>query len=849
LRHAEGLADALDAAHHRDILHRDVNPNNVMVRTDGRAQLMDFGLARVMDAPADDELSTRSHSSEVPETGRAAGTPGYMSPEQVLGRPLDGRSDIFSFGVVLYEMWNGGRPFRASGEGGLVDAILHAQPAETRKPANEAETELQRITRKALAKRPDERYQSAADLLADVRALRRRVDSQDYVSGHPPPGAPSLRGKRLRTALGLVLLALASVVVAVGLQRWAQKEPPVFAERDWLLIADFENTTAEPIFDETLREGLAVALNQSQYVNVLPRSRVVEALHRMKREPGTPVDTNLGREICQREDVKVLLAGSIRRSGDAFQMRLQTIEPASGRLLFAESEQFTAKEHLFVRVDSLARRVREDLGESLTRIEKSSRPLEKATTRSLEALQLFSKAVRVRAEGDLTKAATLLQSALGIDPAFAMAHLHLAGLYFDRGDVAVARKHYGRAYDLRSEVTERERHLITADYYTGQGEFSKARETLRMLVGLYPDDLEARHKLALAYDAALDFQGAISEQREVLRLDPLNPQSYSTLGLFLVSANDAAQAVALYDQARAKGLSSPDFGWGLGLARLCLGDVGEAVAEFRSLEAAGPAYEALGQLYLARTAIYQGRLSDAAEQLDRGIRLDDQRNNQVYRMLRQGLRARVRWSRGDERGARQDLNSILAIDDDVDTSVPYLLTTAGRLALDMGDVQSARRALDRIRRVQRPDDGLPSAGASDLEGGLLLAEGRVPEAIERFQASRAQYPLHESLSDLARAYQAQRDWKHAAGTWQKVVDAQGLILRSGHPAEWVLAHLELARSLRALGDVAGARKAYETFLRLWQDADRSALLERAAREFHELGGEDRTVSEGPSVDP
>src|SRR5712692_3859298 len=378
------IAAALEEAHERGIVHRDLKPANIAITAKGRAKILDFGLARLL-RPVEEGTTDILTDSQA-----AAGTLPYMPPEQLTGETVDARADIYTIGAVLYEMATDRRAFPEQQTSRLIDAILHQPPVAPRARNPRLSTEFETIILKCLDKDPDRRYQSATELLVDLRRLE--SPSSRYTS----PLRPSVWGRVARMigygAAGLLTLAVALTAMNVGGLRdrlfGRLRAPRIFANHGWLLIADPENLTEQEFFDKTLREGLTISLQQSRYLNVFPQARLFETLFRMKRKDVTRVDEALGREICQRENAQVLLASSIRGSGGRFQITVRALDPATDDLLFVESEQFTRKEELFDRVDVLARRVRKDLGESLTGINNNSLPLTKVTTLSLEALQL-----------------------------------------------------------------------------------------------------------------------------------------------------------------------------------------------------------------------------------------------------------------------------------------------------------------------------------------------------------------------------------------------------------------------------------------------------------------------------
>ena len=832
LRHAEAMAGALSAAHARGILHRDVNPKNVMVTTDGRALLTDFGLARVTRDRNPDSDTTETQENDVTRAGAVLGTPGYMSPEQALGRPVDPRSDLFCLGAVLYEMCTRERAFSASDSGNVLDAVLHHDPPPITRVRTDARPELERIVRKLLSKDAEERYQDAADVVADVRALRRQVEWERYGSGRSQPAptqAPQGRRRLLATALAVV-----AVLTAWGVLRPRAAAQKAFADRDWLLIASFENDTGNSVFDQTLREGLVAVLNQSSYVNVFPDDRLAEALQRMKKPRGSPVDLAIGRELCEREGIRVLLTGSIRRSGQLHRITAQGRDPRSGSVLFAESEQFELPEQLFSRVDALAARVRDRLGESMPSIEASRVPLERATTSSLEALRLYSASRSTARGSDAKGSRALLQQAVVVDPDFALAHARLADLDAAGGETSVAVEGYARAFGLSDGLTDRERYLIAARHHTAREEYDQAVVSLRALLGLHPDDLAAHHALALAYDATGQPAAAIAELRECLRLDPLMSRAHGNLVLLLATSGQEDAALAAYREARAKGVESPYFGPGVGLAHLGRGEIQEASAAFDRMVDAGAPYDGWGRLNRARVDIYEGRWRLAAEQLERDCAFFRERQNIMFEVAARNLRSRLLWLGGDAAAARREVDLVLRESDGVLRANE--LRAAGTLLAQMGQVREARAVRERLLGLGAAQaTGFSRSALRNLEGEIALAEGRVSEAELAFTAAAASHPYHAADLGLARVYQRRKDWTRAAAAWQKVIDAQGPVLAYGMPSDWCVAHLERARVLKQSGDVGQAREEYQRFATLWRNAEPGRLGEDARREMQALG--------------
>ena len=825
------IAAALEDAHERGIVHRDLKPANIAINEKGRAKILDFGLAMLLRPVGEGTTQTFTDSQA------AAGTLPYMPPEQLRGEPVDGRADIYAIGAVLYEMATDRRVFQEEQVSRLIDAILHQPPVAPRALNSRLSTELEAIILKCLDKDPDRRYQSATELLVDLRRLPQ--PSTGYLL-RPPPSRVWGRVAKLIGYGVPALLVLAVGLTAMNVGGWRDRllgrprAPRILANHGWLLIADPENLTEQEFFDKTLREGLTIALQQSRYLNVFPQARIFETLFRMKRKDVAHVDEVLGREICQRENVQVLLASSIRNSGGRFQITVRAVEPATDDLLFVESEQFTRKEELFDRVDLLARRVRKDLGESLTGINNNSLPLAKVTTRSLEALQLYSRATDAMAQGDADKGQALLQSALELDPDFAMAHRRLARLYLSAGNREKELEHLTRAYNLRNTVTDGEQRLIEGSYFSVQGQYEKAVESLVLLVNLHPDDPDAQFELALSYLDAGNAGNAEKYLQQVLKLNPFSTPAYSYLVRVLARRNENAEALEAYQQAATRGLQTPSLHWGLGLALLGQGKVNEAREEFSYLQESGKMYQNIGRLYLARTAIYEGKLTPAAEQLKAGIRWDQTQTSKSAELLRRYLLARVFVERGMIAPARRELKLILT------TGEPEALQAedlrrAGTLYARIGDVKSAEGVLHKLELLGgKLPTSFNRSCFHDLAGEIALAQGKLGPAAKLFSEAMTENGRFSSHEGLARTYQAQHDWDRAAAGWRQVLEDRGEILQDYFPGDWVVAHVELGRVYRRLGDLAKARSEYEEFLRIWQQADDVPVRQQALSEWHEI---------------
>jgi eukaryotic-like serine/threonine-protein kinase len=656
-----------------------------------------------------------------------------------------------------------------------------------------------------------------------------KIEEPPQAAESPPPPSPEPYPPVWRRPLAVIMVAI--VVAAVGYWWWHHHRP--IPARVWVLISAFDSGGDDPLRDGMVREGLTVDLQQSQYVSVFSRFQIQEILARMEKPSATQIDENMGREICLRSNLpSLLLTASILNRGQGFEITVQAVDPGKKDAppLFTEDERIFKRESFFDRVDALVKRVRRDLGESAKGINASSRPLAEVTTSSLEALELYSQAADGKDRGSVNEALSLLLSALAKDSGFAMAHHLIAEVYEIMGNRDDELKHLKRAYELRARLTPRESYLVEGSYHLANEEPERAVDVFTALVALYPMDAEARGELASAYYELGRLSDSIEQLKEVLKIDPDSAPTYGTLVRWLARNNKPEEALQTYRKAQERGLTIRGAEWGLGMALWNLGDTDKAQAQFRALQASGiEPYATIGRIYLTRTLIYQGKLAQASAHLQTGIIQDRSDHNKEAELLERYLLATVALMQGNNSQAQSQLKLALSPGDASALDARYL-QWAGELYLQMGDIPSARQAYGILEnlftRLPSPSN---RAHHYILAGEIDLSQSRNTDAEQHFLASLGPYPAL-SHQGLARAYEAQHDWENAASEWRSFLASRGEIFQDFCPADWVLAHMFLARVERHLNKVQESKDEYRELLGIWGNGDQVGLVHQAVTE-------------------
>jgi eukaryotic-like serine/threonine-protein kinase len=795
---------ALEAAHNEGVIHRDLKPQNIMVDKSGRAYVMDFGIARSM------------VGAGLTQTGALIGTPDYMSPEQAKGQPLDARSDLFSIGIIFYEMLSGKVPFDADTTMGK----LWKRTNEPARPLDDLDTTIPRplsdIVRKCLEIDPQKRFASTGELLRQIEIWQGPAAGTRAVS--IPVSVLPRSAKWLAAGLGVLLIA-----GILYLRSRVSPQPSGPHAPVTLLIADFENKTGDSVFDGTLEPMLGIALEGAPFISSINRAQAKKDAARL--QPGAAhLDASLAQLVARSEGVDAVVTGSIAQEGSGYKVYVTTLDPATGKTILKEQRDASNKQDVLAVAGKLAESIRKGLGDTSPESVQQA-AAETFSAGSLEAAHAYAVGQDFQMAAKWDDALKAYAQAEELDPNLGRAYAGTAAIYYDLGKRKEAEKYYGLALSHIDRMTDREKYRTRSGYYLLMRNEPKAMEELSALVSQFPADTAGHANLAFAYFLGRDMNRALAEQKRALVISPhsiLQRNNYSMYALYNGDFDTALREAQSILQ------ENPKFERALrtsALAELGLGNTEAAQADYEKLQAVSPYGASIAATGLADLDLYRGKLVDASSILEKAVSADLAAKNTESAAGNMAILALLQTTLGKTKESVSSASK--AVEESKDVSVLY---RAAQVYIAAGQEE---KALQLVAPLAQKLEAEPQVYAKLIAGEAQLKKGDARDALNSFQDAQKLADTWLGHFDMGRAYLDAGAFTEASSEFDVCLKRRGeatSLFLDDVPSYHVLptVYYYQGRAREGLNS-PGAAESYKTFLAIKEKGAGDPLVADAQR--------------------